>query len=186
MDRAAKRSSYLTKYSILFILVVAFIVFFPLFFSFKITFAKDCGDDGICRTDLTLSLTAMNDIIVNQTKKIEFKVVVSNDGQNAFLTSAKFYTITKLRYMGVRMLEDNVRVDCIERKKMVECDVANPLRRNTNAKFVLMYQLPSIDINNINKSILLKGQVTTESDDINMSNNEQAVAVKLKMEAIPN
>lgn len=151
----------------------------------RVIFAKDCGQDDICRSDLTLLLTAMNEVIVNQTKKIEFKVVVGNDGQNAFLTTAKFFTENNLRFMGVRMLQQNRRVDCLEWENTVECHVANPLMRNTNIKFVLMYQLPYINISVIEKGIWLHGNVSTKSSDINKLNKQWAAKVKLNMKAVP-
>lgn len=111
--------------------------------------------------------------------------MVGNDGQNAFLTTAKFFTENNLRFMGVRMLQQNRRVDCLEWENTVECHVANPLMRNTNIKFVLMYQLPYINISVIEKGIWLHGNVSTKSSDINKLNKQWAAKVKLNMKAVP-
>ncbi|KAB1281033.1 Integrin alpha-2, partial [Camelus dromedarius] len=112
--------------------------------AFSIPFYKDCGDDGVCISDLVLDVQQLPAaqqqpfIVSNQNKRLTFSVKLKNQKESAYNTRVVVDFSENLFFASWSMPVDGTEVTCqiASSQKSVTCDVGYPaLKREQQVQF---------------------------------------------------
>ncbi|XP_077608627.1 integrin alpha-2 [Crocuta crocuta] len=144
---------------------------------FSIPFYKDCGDDGVCSSDLVLDvqqLSAAQDqpfIVSNQNKRLTFSVMLKNKRESAYNTGIVIDFSENLFFASWTMPVDGTEVICqiASSQKSVTCDVGYPaLKRQQQVTFMINFDF---NLQNLQNQASLNFQALSESSEENKADN---------------
>jgi len=97
----------------------------------KLPFAVDCGEDDVCVSDLSVTLstdsTANNKYIIGSTPIIILRIDAYNRGEPAYQTKVRIFTeVLTLASIPTECTEDSRTSSTLD----VICDIGNPFRTN--------------------------------------------------------
>ncbi|XP_063705337.1 integrin alpha-PS1 [Culicoides brevitarsis] len=120
--------------------------------TFVATFAKDCGSNDICETQLELQATLVDmektenpseyDLILGKRNEIHLKATVTNDQDSAY--EAQLFilhpkTITYIATSKSTVVCNSFNETCIA------CTLGNPMKRDTTASVVVRFEPSGLD-----------------------------------------
>uniref|UniRef100_A0A336MNG2 CSON003849 protein n=1 Tax=Culicoides sonorensis TaxID=179676 RepID=A0A336MNG2_CULSO len=120
--------------------------------TFVATFAKDCGTNDICETQLELRASLLNmernqvtsdyDLILGQSNEIHLKATVTNEQDSAY--EAQLFilhpkTITYIATSKSSVVCNSFNETCIA------CTLGNPMKRNMTASLVVRFEPSALD-----------------------------------------
>ncbi|XP_058164855.1 integrin alpha-2 [Dasypus novemcinctus] len=144
---------------------------------FSIPFYKDCGDDGVCISDLVLNvqqLTAAQKqpfIVSNQNKRLTFSVALKNKKESAYNTRIVAVFSENLFFASSSMPVDGTEVTCQvdSSQKTVVCNVGYPaLKREQQVTFVINFDF---NLQNLQNQASINFRALSESHEENEADN---------------
>ncbi|XP_011381912.1 integrin alpha-2 isoform X1 [Pteropus vampyrus] len=155
---------------------------------FSIPFYKDCGDDGVCISDLVLDvqqLPAAQDqpfIVSNQNKRLTFSVTLKNKKESAYNTAIVVDFSENLFFASWSMPVDGTEVTCqVTSQKSVTCDVGYPaLKRKQQVTFTINFDF---NLQNLQNQASVSFQALSESYEENKADNSVNLKIPLLYDA---
>ncbi|KAM5259735.1 integrin alpha-2 isoform 1-T2 [Hipposideros larvatus] len=155
---------------------------------FSIPFYKDCGDDGVCISDLVLEVQqlpaaqAQPFIVSNQNKRITFSVTLKNKKESAYNTALVVDFSENLFFASWSMPVDGTEVTCqVTSQKSVACDVGYPaLKRGQQVTFIINFDF---NLQNLQNQASVSFQASSESQEENKADNFVEVKIPLLYDA---
>ncbi|KAL5007244.1 hypothetical protein ScPMuIL_016050 [Solemya velum] len=160
-----------------------------------IPFAKDCGDDGKCNTDLKIKARIIQDssleyIIIDSSKYIILEAVVVNKGENAYKT---ILYVTVPRFFGFirdKLISGQETVVCSWEDRTITphnstfaCMLGNPLKENEIDTIHIQFSAPEeIDAN----SVGIQLHCNTSSTETELSDNTVVIDMPIKLKPTVN
>ncbi|XP_049480099.1 integrin alpha-2, partial [Panthera uncia] len=144
---------------------------------FSIPFYKECGDDGVCISDLVLDvqqLSAAQDqpfIVSNQNKRLTFLVTLKNKRESAYNTGIVVDFSENLFFASWTMPVDGTEVVCqiASSQKSVTCDVGYPaLKTEQQVTFMINFDF---NLQNLQNQASVSFQALSESSEENKADN---------------
>ncbi|XP_077752129.1 integrin alpha-2 [Canis aureus] len=144
---------------------------------FSIPFYKDCGDDGVCISDLVLKvqhLSAAQDqpfIVSNQNRRLTFSITLKNKRESAYNTRIVVDFSENLFFASWSMPVDGTEVTCqiASSQKTVTCDVGYPaLKREQQVTFTINFDF---NLQNLQNQASVSFQALSESYEENKADN---------------
>ena len=152
-----------------------------------IEFQKNCGEDEICESDLSLDMATLQlekDISgkfllkLGTIRELELLTVVSNKGEDAHAASLQVSLPAGLLYIGAQ--KDGKSHTCSVQDITVTCLLGNPLKTNEQVQLLL-----KIDPTGVSPSVgnlLISVEVNTSSVDLDIADNSEKLAVRVVTE----
>ncbi|XP_071987807.1 integrin alpha-M-like isoform X2 [Engystomops pustulosus] len=136
--------------------------------SAEVSFEKNCGADGRCVDDLSMSVSfsGLQQLVVGLSLDVNLTVSVTNKGDESYNTRVLIPFPLGLSYRRVSLIQSNKRVTITcsteESQRVVSCGVNRPLlRSNTTVIFLVSFHVvPSADLGG---SLTLSGNVTSDN-----------------------
>ncbi|XP_023603986.1 integrin alpha-2 isoform X3 [Myotis lucifugus] len=156
---------------------------------FSIPFHKDCGDDGVCISDLVLEvrqLPAAQEqpfIVSNQNKRLTFSVTLKNKRESAYNTGLRVDFSENLFFASWSMPVDGTEVTCqvAASQKSVACDVGYPaLKPEQQVTFTINFDF---NLQNLQNRASVSFQASSESEEANEADNAANFTVRLLYDA---
>nr|XP_026241729.1 integrin alpha-2 [Urocitellus parryii] len=156
---------------------------------FSIPFYKDCGDDGLCISDLVLDvkqLPAVQEqpfIVNNQNKRLTFSVTLKNKKESAYNTGIVANFSENLFFASFSMPADGTEVTCEvdSSQKFLSCDVGYPaLKREQQVTFTINFDF---DLQNLRNQASISFQALSESQEANNADNSVNLKIPLLYDA---
>ncbi|XP_062943661.1 integrin alpha-2 [Cynocephalus volans] len=156
---------------------------------FSIPFHKDCGDDGLCISDLVLSVQQLPPaqeqpfIVSNQNKRLTFSVTLKNKRESAYNTGIVVDFSENLFFASFSMPIDGTEVTCqvASSQKSVTCDVGYPaLKREQQVTFTINFDF---NLQNLQNQASLSFQALSESQEENKADNLVNLKIPLLYDA---
>ncbi|RVE58170.1 hypothetical protein OJAV_G00206530 [Oryzias javanicus] len=96
----------------------------------------DCGDDNICKPNLTLSVKSdREEIYIGDDNSLTLEVVAENHGEGAYEAELHVFPPQQADFIEVVRSQTFSRLSCAYKKenqtKMVVCDLGNPMKAGT-------------------------------------------------------
>ncbi|XP_057599642.1 integrin alpha-2 [Hippopotamus amphibius kiboko] len=144
---------------------------------FSIPFYKDCGDDGVCTSDLVLDVQQLPAaqqqpfIVSNQNKRLTFSVTLKNKKESAYNTGIVVEFSENLFFASWSMPVDGTEVTCqiASSQKSVTCDVGYPaLKREQQVTFTINFDF---NLQNLQNQASVSFQASSESFEENKADN---------------
>ncbi|XP_022349189.1 integrin alpha-2 [Enhydra lutris kenyoni] len=156
---------------------------------FTIPFYKDCGDDGVCISDLVLNvqqLSAAQDqlfIVSNQNRRLTFSVTLKNKRESAYNTRIVVDFSENLFFASWSMPVDGTEVTCqiASSQKTVTCDVGYPaLKREQQVTFTINFDF---NLQNLQNQASVSFQALSESQEESKADNLVNFKIPLRYDA---
>ncbi|XP_034855336.1 integrin alpha-2 [Mirounga leonina] len=156
---------------------------------FSIPFYKDCGDDGVCISDLVLDvqqLSATQDqlfIVSNQNRRLTFSITLRNKRESAYNTRIVVDFSENLFFASWSMPVDGTEVTCqiVSSQKTVTCDVGYPaLKREQQVTFTINFDF---NLQNLQNQASVHFQALSESHEENKADNLVNFKIPLRYDA---
>ncbi|XP_070267858.1 integrin alpha-2 [Myotis yumanensis] len=156
---------------------------------FSIPFHKDCGDDGVCISDLVLEvrqLPAAQEqpfIVSNQNKRLTFSVTLKNKRESAYNTGLRVDFSENLFFASWSMPVDGTEVTCqvAASQKSVVCDVGYPaLKPEQQVTFTINFDF---NLQNLQNRASVSFQASSESEEANEADNAANFTIRLLYDA---
>ncbi|XP_027952288.1 integrin alpha-2-like, partial [Eumetopias jubatus] len=156
---------------------------------FSIPFYKDCGDDGVCISDLVLDvqqLSATQDqlfIVSNQNRRLTFSITLKNKRESAYNTRIVVDFSENLFFASWSMPVDGTEVTCqiASSQKTVTCDVGYPaLKREQQVTFTINFDF---NLQNLQNQASVHFQALSESHEENKADNLVNFKIPLRYDA---
>uniref|UniRef100_A0A8D2B740 Integrin alpha-2 n=1 Tax=Sciurus vulgaris TaxID=55149 RepID=A0A8D2B740_SCIVU len=156
---------------------------------FSIPFYKDCGDDGLCISDLVLDvqqLPASQDepfIVNNQNKRLTFSITLKNKKESAYNTGIVANFSENLFFASFSMPADGTEVTCEvgSSQKYLSCDVGYPaLKREQQVTFTINFDF---NLQNLRNQASISFQALSESQEANTADNSVNLKIPLLYDA---
>ncbi|XP_016055282.1 PREDICTED: integrin alpha-2 [Miniopterus natalensis] len=156
---------------------------------FSIPFHKDCGDDGVCISDLVLQvqqLPAAQEhpfIVSNQNKRLTFLVTLKNRRESAYNTGLVVDFSENLFFASWSMPVDGTEVTCqvASSQKAVACDVGYPaLKTEQQVTFSINFDF---NLQNLQNQASVSFRALSESNEANPADNSANFTVPLRYDA---
>ncbi|XP_036134702.1 integrin alpha-2 [Molossus molossus] len=156
---------------------------------FSVPFYKDCGDDGVCISDLVLGvqqLPAAQErpfIVSNQNRRLTFSVTLRNRKESAYNTELAVGFSENLFFASWSMPVDGTEVTCqvAPSQKSVACNVGYPaLKTEQQVTFTINFDF---NLQNLQNQALVSFQASSESQEANQADNRVNVTVPLLYDA---
>ena len=157
----------------------------------------DCGDNDVCHSDVSIVsapkwLPNKPYVILGDRSELVIEVVISNDGEPAYMTEAIFEYPEQLAYKRTRGVQSN-HVACAPRShgttgndttiRAIFCDVGHLLKLSDKKTFSIIFvQQRKTHVFAHPAELLIKGRVTTISNDTDLRNNEFDLSLPLELE----
>lgn len=144
-----------------------------------------CGSDNICQSDLSLTVSASNDIVTGSNANLDIDVTVVTTGEPSYNTEIMFTFHPNMTYSSYVNTRVNMMssVSCSPVNGTVKCSTEKQtFLQGETIKFKLTLDArrvaPEID------SFDLKVEVKTGSKDVNVANNAytKSIAVLTKVD----
>ncbi|KAF5912087.1 hypothetical protein HPG69_003361, partial [Diceros bicornis minor] len=156
---------------------------------FTIPFYKDCGDDGVCISDLVLDVQQLPVaqeqpfIVSNQNKRLTFSVTLKNKKESAYNTGIVVDFSENLFFASWSMPVDGTEVTCqvASSQKSVTCDVGYPaLKRKQQVTFTINFDF---NLQNLQNQASVSFQALSESHEENKADNSVNFKIPLLYDA---
>ncbi|XP_049625013.1 integrin alpha-2 [Suncus etruscus] len=156
---------------------------------FSIPFHKDCGDDGLCISDLVLDVQqqpaaqAEPFIVSNKNKRLTFSVTLSNKKESAYNTRIVVDFSENLYFASWSLPIDGTEIRCqvASSQKSVTCDVGYPaLHPKQQVTFIINFDF---NLQNLQNEASVNFQALSESHEENNSDNRADFRVPLLYDA---
>ncbi|VCW66647.1 unnamed protein product, partial [Gulo gulo] len=156
---------------------------------FSIPFYKECGDDGVCISDLVLDvqqLSAAQDqlfIVSNQNRRLTFSVTLKNKRESAYNTRIVVDFSENLFFASWSMPVDGTEVTCqiASSQKTVTCDVGYPaLKREQQVTFTINFDF---NLQNLQNQASVSFQALSESQEESKADNLVNFKIPLRYDA---
>lgn len=134
----------------------------------EISFEKNCGADGVCVDDLSMSLAfnRLQQLVVGLSLDVNLTVSVTNRGDESYNARVLIPFPPDLSYRRVSLIQSNKRVtitcSTAENQRVLNCGVNRPLLRpNTTAVFLVSFFVaPTADLG---ESLTMTANVTSDN-----------------------
>nr|XP_035147484.2 integrin alpha-2 isoform X1 [Callithrix jacchus] len=156
---------------------------------FSIPFHKDCGEDGLCISDLVLDVRQVPAaqeqpfIVSNQNKRLTFSVTLKNKRESAYNTGIVVDFSENLFFASFSLPVDGTEVTCqvAASQKSVACDVGYPaLKREQQVTFTINFDF---NLQNLQNQASLSFQALSESQEENKADNLVNLTIPLLYDA---
>ncbi|KAI5939102.1 Integrin alpha-2 [Manis javanica] len=156
---------------------------------FSIPFHKDCGEDGVCISDLVLDvqqLPAAQEqpfIVRNQNKRLTFSVTLKNKQESAYNTAIVVDFSENLFFASWSMPADGTEVTCqvASPQKSVTCSVGYPaLKKSQQVTFTINFDF---NLQNLQNQASASFQAFSESTENNEADNSVSFQIPLRYDA---
>ncbi|XP_006889660.1 PREDICTED: integrin alpha-2 [Elephantulus edwardii] len=156
---------------------------------FSIPFHKDCGDDGLCISDLVLNVQQLPAdqkqpfIVSNQKKRLTFSVMLKNKQENAYNTRIVAAFSENLFFASSSMPIDGTEVTCQvdSSQNSVTCNVGYPaLKRGQEVTFTVNFDF---NLQNPENQASVNFQALSESVEENNADNLVSFKISLLYDA---
>ncbi|XP_006865823.1 PREDICTED: integrin alpha-2 [Chrysochloris asiatica] len=156
---------------------------------FSIPFHKDCGDDGLCISDLVLNVQQhpahqkQPFIVSNQNKRLKFSVTLKNKKESAYNTRIVAAFSENLFFASSSMPVDGTEVTCQvdSSQKSVTCNVGYPaLKREQQVTFTINFDF---NLQNPQNLASISFQALSESHEENNADNFVSFKIPLLYDA---
>ncbi|XP_037654964.1 integrin alpha-2 [Choloepus didactylus] len=156
---------------------------------FSIPFYKDCGDDGLCISDLVLNVQQLPAaqkqpfIVSNQNKRLTFSVVLKNKKESAYNTRIVAAFSENLFFASSSMPVDGTEVTCQvdSSQKTVTCNVGYPaLKREQQVTFAINFDF---NLQNLQNEASISFRALSESHEENEADNLISFKISLLYDA---
>ncbi|XP_016808807.1 integrin alpha-2 isoform X2 [Pan troglodytes] len=156
---------------------------------FSIPFHKDCGEDGLCISDLVLDVRQIPAaqeqpfIVSNQNKRLTFSVTLKNKRESAYNTGIVVDFSENLFFASFSLPVDGTEVTCqvAASQKSVACDVGYPaLKREQQVTFTINFDF---NLQNLQNQASLSFQALSESQEENKADNLVNLKIPLLYDA---
>ncbi|XP_076973242.1 integrin alpha-2 [Tamandua tetradactyla] len=144
---------------------------------FSIPFYKDCGDDGLCISDLVLNVQQLPAvqkepfIVSNQNKRLTFSVALKNKKESAYNTRIVAAFSENLFFASSSMPVDGTEVTCQvdSSQKTVICNVGYPaLKQKQQVTFAINFDF---NLQNLQNQASVSFRALSESHEENEADN---------------
>ncbi|ELW65711.1 Integrin alpha-2 [Tupaia chinensis] len=144
---------------------------------FSLPFYKDCGDDGLCISDLVLAVqqpSATQEktfIVSNQNKRLTFLVTLKNQKESAYNTRIVVEFSENLFFASFSMPVDGTEVACqvASSQTSVACGVGYPaLKQEQQVTFTINFDF---NLQNLQNQASVSFQALSESQEENEADN---------------
>ncbi|XP_068951393.1 integrin alpha-2 [Petaurus breviceps papuanus] len=144
---------------------------------FNIPFLKDCGDDGVCISDLVLEVQQKMDtqkqpyIVSSQNRRLTFAVMVKNKGESAYNTRIVTAFSENLFFASSSASVDGTEVSCQldTSKKVLTCHVGYPaVKKDQQVAFNINFDFNFQNLQNLARihfQALSESQEEKEADN---------------------
>ncbi|XP_072461758.1 integrin alpha-2 [Notamacropus eugenii] len=125
---------------------------------FSIPFLKDCGDDGVCISDLVLEVQQKTNsqkqpyIVSSQNRRLTFAVMLKNRGESAYNTRIVAAFSENLFFASSSASVDGTEVSCQldTSKKVLTCHVGYPsIKRDQQVSFNINFDFNFQNLQNL-------------------------------------
>eukprot|EP00070_Physeter_catodon_P042333 XP_028349227.1 integrin alpha-2 [Physeter catodon] len=156
---------------------------------FSIPFYKDCGDDGVCISDLVLDVQQLPAaqqqpfIVSNQNKRLTFSVTLKNKKESAYNSGIVVDFSENLFFASWSMPVDGTEVTCqiASSQKSVTCNVGYPaLKREQQVTFTINFDF---NLQNLQNQASVSFQALSESYEENQADNSVNFKLSLLYDA---
>ncbi|KAB0349375.1 hypothetical protein FD754_014232, partial [Muntiacus muntjak] len=156
---------------------------------FSIPFHKDCGDDGVCISDLVLNVQQLPAtqqqpfIVSNQNKRLTFSVKLENKKESAYNTEIVVDFSENLFFASWSMPVDGTEVTCqiASSQKSVTCNVGYPaLKSKQQVTFTINFDF---NLQNLQNQASISFRALSESQEENMADNSVNLKLSLLYDA---
>ncbi|KAM8962428.1 integrin alpha-X-like [Pelodytes ibericus] len=135
----------------------------------QVSFQKNCGSDGVCQDDLTVTsnFAGLRQLVVGVSLEVNLTVSVKNQGDDSYNSRVLISYPVGLSYRRVSLVQSNKRVtvSCasLEGKMEVTCSINSPLLRpNTTAVFTVSFHVsPTADLGD---TLTMTANVTSDNE----------------------
>ncbi|KAM6222325.1 integrin alpha-2 [Rhynchocyon petersi] len=156
---------------------------------FSIPFHKDCGDDGLCISDLVLNVQQLPAeqkqpfIVSNLNKRLTFSLTLKNKKENAYNTRIVATFSENLFFASSSLPVDGTEVTCQvdSSPKSVTCNVGYPaLKRGQQVTFMINFDF---NLQNPENQASVNFQASSESQEENDADNQVSFKLSLLYDA---
>ncbi|XP_054431340.1 integrin alpha-2 [Pteronotus mesoamericanus] len=156
---------------------------------FSVPFHKDCGEDGVCISDLVLKVQQVPAaqeqpfIVSNQNKRLTFSVTLKNKKESAYNTALVVEFSENLFFASWSMPVDGTEVMCqvAPSQKTVTCNIGYPaLKREQQVTFTINFDF---NLQNLQNQASVSFQASSESDEENAADNAVGFRIPLLYDA---
>ncbi|KAI5144201.1 Integrin Alpha-2 [Manis pentadactyla] len=156
---------------------------------FSIPFHKDCGEDGVCISDLVLDvqqLPAAQEqpfIVRNQNKRLTFSITLKNKQESAYNTAIVVDFSENLFFASWSMPADGTEVTCqvASPLKSVTCSVGYPaLKKSQQVTFTINFDF---NLQNLQNQASASFRAFSESTENNEADNSVSFQIPLRYDA---
>uniref|UniRef100_H0WV64 Integrin alpha-2 n=1 Tax=Otolemur garnettii TaxID=30611 RepID=H0WV64_OTOGA len=156
---------------------------------FSIPFHKDCGEDGLCVSDLILNVQQFPAaqeqpfIVSNQNKRLTFLVTLKNKRESAYNTRIVVEFSENLFFSSSSLLVDGTEVTCqvASSQKSVTCGVGYPaVKRGQRVTFTMNFDF---NLQNLQNQASLSFEALSESQEENKADNLVNLKIPLLYDA---
>ncbi|XP_051891483.1 integrin alpha-E-like [Pristis pectinata] len=119
--------------------------------SFQLQFQKDCGSDNICDANLTLDCNFPHNFIwiVGKTKEVSLKVLLTNTGEDSYLTTMYLSYPTSFYFKEISKPQTSRLIDvkCTDQETVsslsfLNCEISHPVfKRTSQAELTISWDL---------------------------------------------
>ncbi|KAM9455559.1 integrin alpha-2 [Clarias gariepinus] len=161
--------------------------FSPTAWEFFIPFSKDCGADGVCYSDLVLSVqreppTSPPLLVSFNKKKLTMSVTVMNRKENAYNTRVIARYSSNLFYSSVTPPRDGTEVKCTSSKdtEVVTCQVGYPaLRTDQSVTFEISFEI-HFNVAQLQKEVKVVFEAQSDSTEETPGDNSETEIVAIQ------
>lgn len=122
-------------------------------FTFKANFYKDCGDDNICTSDLTIQPIALltnNKYSLGKDTDVQLYVQITNNKEPAYEPCLYIFHSRTLDFVSSKVRQSGAKVNCkFYNSTVVACSLTNPFTSVDEIEIILRFE-PSPLINLFN------------------------------------
>ncbi|XP_060047007.1 integrin alpha-2 isoform X1 [Erinaceus europaeus] len=156
---------------------------------FSIPFYKDCGEDGLCISDLVLTIQQLPAaqeqpfIVSNQNKRLTFSVTLENQKESAYNTRIVINSSENLFFASCSMPVDGTEVTCqvASSQRSVTCNVGYPaLKKKQQVTFMIIFDF---NLQNLQNQASVTFQALSESQEENEADNLVSFRIPLLYDA---
>ncbi|XP_034309560.2 integrin alpha-9 isoform X4 [Magallana gigas] len=146
-----------------------------------------CGSDNICQSDLSLTVSASNDIVTGSNANLDIDVTIVTTGEPSYNTEIMFTFHPNMTYSSYVNTPGNrvSSVSCSPVNGTVKCSTEKQtFLQGETIKFKLT--LDARRVAPLNDSFELKVEVKTGSKDVNVANNVYTKSIDVLTKVINN
>ncbi|XP_074063289.1 integrin alpha-D-like [Macrotis lagotis] len=148
------------------------------FFTAYLPFEKNCGDDHICKDDLSITCNGfgLQNLVVGYSLELDINVTVKNEGEESYRTMVTFTYPPGLSYRRVLIAQDSMhqqyppRLVCdtaasseLENLRNTSCGINHPIfRMGAKVTFIVTFDVSPIA--NLGDQVLLKSTVSSDNN----------------------